>query len=386
MVKPPHDPLRALDRVKGTSGHSPSPRLRNLNQMRTQPRPICFSLSLGLVVLALVLGAQVFPPSPVFAADSQAAKPLVSAIASVGWTVEDLNRSVKFYSRVLSFHKIRELEVSGDRWEHLEGVFGLRIRIAWLQLGAEQIELKEYLASRGRPAPSVSFSNDRWFQHIAIITSDMDRAYNWLCQNKVRQVSSGPQLLPDYLKAAAGIRAFYFEDPDGHPLEVLQFPAEKGELKWHQATSQLFLGVDHTAIVVGNTEVSLKFYRDLLGLGVSGESENYGPEQEHLNNVFGARLRITSLRASSGPGIELLEYLAPTNGRPMPEDEHANDIIHHETCLVTEDVALASRRLRQARAPFISSAIIPFPNAEAGFHSTLLVRDPDGHPMELVEK
>ena len=42
---------------------------------------------------------------------------------------------------------------------------------------------------------------------------------------------------------------------------------------------------------------------------VAGESENYGPEQERLNNVFGAHLRITALRAASGPGIELLEYL-----------------------------------------------------------------------------
>lgn len=37
-----------------------------------------------------------------------------------------------------------------------------------------------------------------------------------------------------------------------------------------------------------------------------GESETYGREQEHLNNVFGARLRITSLHAQAGPGIELM--------------------------------------------------------------------------------
>ena len=43
---------------------------------------------------------------------------------------------------------------------------------------------------------------------------------------------------------------------------------------------------------------------------IAGTSENYGVEQEHLNNVFGARLRITALRAARGPGVELLEYLA----------------------------------------------------------------------------
>ena len=355
--------------------------------MRTTRQAICSPLP-GRVLgfLALVLGAQAVFTTSACTEQGQSAKPLVGAVASVGMTVEDLDRSVEFYSRVLSFTKIREMELAGDSWEHLEGVFGLRIRVAWLQLGNEQIELKEYLAPKGRPVPPNSFSNDRLFQHIAVITGDMDRAYNWLRQNKVRAVSSGPQRLPDYIKAAAGIRAFYFEDPDGHPLEILQFPSDKGDLKWHQTTSQLFLGVDHTAIVVGNTEASLKFYRDLLGFKVSGESENYGPDQEHLNSVFGARLRITSLKASSGPGIELLEYLAPTNGRFMPEDERANDLVHHETCLMTEDIELASRRFRQAQSPFISSAIVPFPKTEAGFRSALLIRDPDGHPVELVER
>jgi hypothetical protein len=56
----------------------------------------------------------------------------------------------------------------------------------------------------------------------------------------------------------------------------------------------LFLDIDPTAIVVWDTDDSVKFHRDLLGMPVAGESESYGTEQEHLNNVFGARLRITA--------------------------------------------------------------------------------------------
>jgi catechol 2,3-dioxygenase-like lactoylglutathione lyase family enzyme len=72
--------------------------------------------------------------------------------------------------------------------------------------------------------------------------------------------------------------------------------------------------------VVADTERSLSCYRHTLGLRVVGGSENYGPEQERLNNVFGARLRITTLRAAAGPGIEFLEYLTPRDGRPAPPD------------------------------------------------------------------
>lgn len=313
-------------------------------------------------------------------------KPLVTAFDSVSITVSDMDRAVDFYSGVLTFQKVSDVEVAGDDWEHLEGVFGLRMRIVRMALGDESIELVEYLAPKGRPIPVDSRSNDRWFQHIAIIVSDMDKAYARLRKNRVEHASSGPQLLPDWNKNAGGISAFYFKDPDGHPVEILHFPADKGAEKWHRASDRLFLGIDHTAIVVWDTDASLKFYGDLLGMRVAGESENYGTEQEHLNNVFGARLRITALRAAAGPGIELLEYLAPRDGRPYPADEHANDVVHRQTVLATADADAAARELRSQKAMFVSSGVVGNHNGGTGFKKALIVRDPDGHAIELEEK
>jgi len=265
-------------------------------------------------------------------------------------------------------------------------VFGLRMRVVRMRLGDEFIELTEYLAPKGRPIPVDSRSNDRWFQHIAIIVSDMDKAYAWLRQNKVEHASSGPQRLPDWNKNAAGISAFYFKDPDEHPVEVLQFPPDKGLGKWHLPTDKLFLGIDHTAIVVWDTDASVKFYRDLLGMHVAGESENYGTEQEHLNNVFGAHLRITALRAASGPGIELLEYLAPHDGRPFPSDEQASDVVHRQTVLLTRGADAAARQLQSSRVNFVSSGVVANQTGQLGFSKALLVRDPDGHAIEIEEK
>ena len=306
-------------------------------------------------------------------------------VDSVAITVSDLDRSVEFYSRVLNFQKIGEYEAAGAGYEHLEGVFGVRIRAARMQLGNENIELTEYLAPKGRPAPVDSRANDGWFQHIAIIVSDMDKAYAWLRQNKVQHASSGPQRLPDWNKNAGGIQAFYFRDPDGHFLEILAFPAEKGDAKWHRGGDQLFLGIDHTAIVVSDTEASLRFYRDQLGMTVVGESENYGVEQEHLNNVFGDRLHITSLRAASGPGVEFLEYLAPRDGRPYPPEEKANDLVHWQTRFSGIDPTQAAHALRKSGARFISSGVVELPAAEAGFRKSFVVRDPDGHAVQIAE-
>lgn len=319
-----------------------------------------------------------------------AQQPLVKAVDAVGFTVRDVERSVEFFAQVLSFEKVSDVEVTGDDYERLQGVFGLRMRVVRMKLGDEQIELTEYLAPRGRPIPVDARSNDRSFQHIAIITSDMERAYQWLRKNKVEHASSGPQRLPDWNKNAGGIKAFYFKDPDGHALEILQFPEDKGDPKWHRLARQdegrLFLGIDHTAIVVGDTGESLKFYRDTLGLRVAGASENYGIEQERLNNVFGARLRITAVRAAAGPGIEFLEYLAPRDGRSTPADQRANDLAHWQTKLVTDDLEAAAARLRADKFAFISSGLIGFIEPVLGFKRSFLVRDPDAHAMQLIER
>jgi catechol 2,3-dioxygenase-like lactoylglutathione lyase family enzyme len=255
-----------------------------------------------------------------------------------------------------------------------------------MQLGDESIELTEYLTPKGRPMPPDSRANDRWFQHVAIIVSDMDRAYARLREHRVQHASPAPQRLPDSNPTAGGIRAFYFRDPDGHFLEVLWFPPGKGDPKWHGATDRLFLGIDHTAIVVGDTELSLGFYRDCLGLTVTGKSENYGPEQEWLNNVFGARLRITTLRAPAGPGIELLEYLTPRDGHPASAGLKANDVSHWQIRLAVSDSAAgALRAVQKGHGSMVSPGIIAVPDARIGLRKGTMVRDPDGHAVQLAE-
>ena len=338
----------------------------------------------ALLALLLASGVQAQAPHPWQgkgavprdAAESSASEVAnrAVAVAMVGMTVGDMDRSVAFYTGVLDFRVVSDDTAGGASYDSLQGLSGTSLRVVRLQLGDEYLQLTQYLSPRGRPGPAGARSNDRWFQHVAIIVSDMDSAYAHL-MGKVTEVSAGPQLLPKTIPNAAGIRAFYFKDPDGHPLEVLQFPPDKGDPKWHAITDRLFLGIDHTAIVVHDTRRSLAFYRDALGLRVAGESMNFGTEQERLNNVPGARLHITGLRAARGPGIEFLQYLTPRDGRPYPEDERPNDLVHWQTTIAVPDLASAARRVRQARARVVS----------VGFGEGLVVRDPDGHAVQLVE-
>ena len=320
----------------------------------------------------------------IIALSSIAAKATVS-VESIGMTVSDMDRAVEFYS-ALTFQKISDVEVLGEQFEHLEGVFGARMRIVRMQLGKEYLDLTQYLAPPGRPIPVDSRSNDLWFQHIAIVVRDMDQAFDKLRALKVQFVSTGPQTLPPSNKAAAGIKAFYFRDPDQHNLEIIYFPPRKGDPRWQEQTDNLFLGIDHTAIGISSTDASLHFYRDLLGLRRAGESENFGTEQEHSTQVFGAHLRITGMRGDSGPGVEFLEYLTPRDGRTRPANVHANDIVHWQTMIATDDVEALAKKLRHAQVGFVSTGIIVIPNDKSGFSKGTLVSDPDGHDLLLIQK
>jgi len=288
-------------------------------------------------------------------------------------TVAAMDRFVAFFHDVLTFEKVADCEFHDEAFDRLTGVFGAHVRIVDMKLGEETLRLTQYLTPQGRPIPVDSRSNDRWFQHIAIVVRNMDAAYARLREHKVLPVSTAPQTLPEWNKGAAGIRAFYFRDTDNHNLELIYFPAGKGDGRWQQKTEALFLGIDHTAIAVADTDASLRFYCNTLGLRIAGESENYGPEQEHLNHVFGARVRITGLRAPTGPGIEFLEYLTPRDGRAFPTDAQPSDIVHWQTTLMVQSAAPVARSL-------INIATLALGGSRA-----ILMRDPDGHVLQVTE-
>ncbi len=166
---------------------------------------------------------------------------------------------------------------------------------------------------------------------------------------------------------------------------MIQFPPDKADQKWLKDTEQLFLGIDHSAVGVKDAEASFGLYRDRLNLELMLQAENYGNEFEHITGVFGSRVQVNSMKGDAGIGFELLEYIAPTNGRNMPVDSQANDLWHYQTVISVSDLATLAEQLRSAPCQFISPGIIKMSNSELGFTQALAIRDLDGHVLHLVE-
>ena len=70
-------------------------------------------LRIGLrTVLFFCLAAQL--STPLAGSD----RPAVASLDSIGITVSDVDRSVDFFSKVLSFEKVSDTEIFGSEYEH----------------------------------------------------------------------------------------------------------------------------------------------------------------------------------------------------------------------------------------------------------------------------
>ena len=210
----------------------------------------------------------------------------------------------------------------------------------------------------GRPYPDDVSASDLCFQHFAIVVTDMKRAYEQLRSTDGWSPIStnGPQQLP---QSSGGVTAFKFRDPDGHPLEFLAFPQGKLPPHWQaRSCGDLFLGIDHSAISVSDTERSEAFYK-ALGLRVAARSLNDGIEQEQLDGVSRPEVEVTALEAEEPtPHLELLCYRS----------------VSHRPAIVLRGNDVAATRLVFERG-LLSSA---------GSNRREALIDPDGHHLMIV--
>ena len=310
----------------------------------------------------------------------------VTSVTHVAYTVSDTENAVSFLKKNVDAKVKYTKNISSKSLQRLFGIKDetLSLQLTVVAIGSNEIRLLEFDSKLpARVIPIDSRSNDLWFQHIAIVVNDMNAAYDQVHANKVEHVSTAPQTLPDYIPAAAGISAFYFRDKDDHNLELIYFPEGKGNPKWKENTNKRFLGIDHTAIGISDTDTSLRFYKDVLGMKVAGNSENYGSEQEHLNQVFGARLLITGMQAKQGFGVEFLEYIAPPGGKTYPVDSTPLDHWYWHTAMQVNDLLGLLNKIEGENYTIVSNGIVSL--EVLNYAKCAIVRDPDGHAVLLFE-
>jgi catechol 2,3-dioxygenase-like lactoylglutathione lyase family enzyme len=231
------------------------------------------------------------------------------AIVSFHLVTPDLSRLVAFYHEVLGFAlEGAPQSISGAEMARL-GVAGGAIRQV-LSIGQQRVAIEQFEIA-GRPYPSCGDAASLWFQHLALVVTDIAAAHARL-RGAAPISRRGPQKLPP---AFGGVKAFKFRDPDGHPLELLEFPVGQSPAIWRERSvlpGQIALGIDHTAISVGDVATSKMFYGQ-LGLAPEPGTLNQGLAQRDLDDLQDVRVAVAPMRpqAIGTPHLELLGYEVP---------------------------------------------------------------------------
>ena len=150
---------------------------------------------------------------------------MITSIGHAGLVVRDMDKMVDFYKVVFGFEVVLDTMVGGKEADDIVGFKVKSERIVLMKLGDAQIELLQYKPA-GRDYPKDYKSNDLFGVHLALETDDMEKDYSMLKAKGVTIISKGPQTIPKSHPIFAGTKVLYVQDPEGHPLELIQMPKQ----------------------------------------------------------------------------------------------------------------------------------------------------------------
>lgn len=211
------------------------------------------------------------------------------------------DRLLRFYEAI-GFSSGAEAPISEDEMAML-GVRGAGRRHT-MTLGKTAVDL-DWFGEAGRPYPATADAASRCFQHLALVTDDIARAWAIARGAGATSISrDGPVTLPE---SAGGVTAVKFRDPEGHPLELIHFPAMAGRGRQGEGVP----GIDHSAIVATDLARSRAFY-EAMGLTTGDATLNHGDTQAALDGLDHPRVDVVPMQpAGAPPHVELLHYQTP---------------------------------------------------------------------------
>ncbi|WP_267356421.1 MULTISPECIES: VOC family protein [unclassified Methylobacterium] len=288
----------------------------------------------------------------------------VGAIVGFGRTVADLAATEAFYRDALGFARVAPPEPVPVAQAEAMGLTDHGPTQLRMRLGAQSVTFLT-VDPPGAPYPADAAATDPFFQHFAIPVRNMDAAMAQLAQVGPTPISrDGAQRLP---ASSGDVAAYKFRDPDGHPLELIEFPDGPPAARWRDAPG-LFLGIDHSAITITDLDAALAFLTGPLGLTVAQRGLNQGPEQARLDGVDDPKVDVIALEPPEpAPHVELLHYRAPATQRQNlygPADRAAT-----HTVFSTADQKGLVRRLGEA-------GLSPRASADG---AAIYCAGPDGH-------
>jgi lactoylglutathione lyase len=202
-----------------------------------------FMFTRGIRAFALASVTILLAASSLLAQNAAPIRPRITGISHVGYFVSDLPKAIAFWHDFLGFDEAYDLKKPGTD----------QVRIAFIKINDHQhIEL----FNEAPTAPPNMMS------HLCFTVDDIEQMRTYLRAKgfNVKPGNGGKTRTGDY--------AFEIKDPDGMLVEFVQsLPTgmEAQAAGKFMPSTRIADAIYHIGFLVGNSEKSMAFYRDVLG-------------------------------------------------------------------------------------------------------------------------
>jgi len=151
---------------------------------------------------------------------------MIESVDHINIVVSNLERSERFYAKLLGFKVTRRALLEGDWIESIVGLADVCADVVYLEPpnGGMRIELLHYRAPSGAALPETASANTVGLRHVALRVADIDALYERLSAAGVAFVGPPTAVPAGVVKHDAGRkRLCYFRDPDGVILELAEY-------------------------------------------------------------------------------------------------------------------------------------------------------------------
>ena len=287
-------------------------------------------------------------------------------------SVSDIDRSVVYRGPVGS-RRSRTWRCRVRPTSSSPACSGLRARVVTMQLGSERIELTEYLTPRRRAA-SDSRSNNASFSTSRSSPTISSRPTSGCAATRSARLDRAPAA------ARTGTRRRVGSSPSSSEQRWMSSSSRPTRATRAGTAERIFLGIDHTAIVVADTK-----RQPSASIGTRSACGWPGPARTG-SRAGAAQPGLRGPAAGSPhsePGIELLEYLTPH--RPARAGgrggQRPGALAYYGG---SQQAAAAAARLRAGRADFVSPGGVAARSRADG--AGFLARDPNGHALRVISR
>jgi glyoxylase I family protein len=137
----------------------------------------------------------------------------VKGFSHVCIRVSGMERAVEFYREMLGFDVVFDVELAGPSLEQVTGELNAHGRMVGGLLGGTSVELLQIDSQAGPPV--VTSARALGYTNISLSVDDLDAAH-------VAVAGAGAE--PGPVVDIGGVRMFFMSDPDGTPVEIIEYP------------------------------------------------------------------------------------------------------------------------------------------------------------------